>query len=53
MQLFKPNDLRNANLLWYVVGQFLYYHSEKHNLLMHIYHRMYENLVHFKGEPYV
>ncbi len=49
----KPKDLRNANLAWFVLGQFLYYQSEKHNLLCGAYNRVFMQLVSSKGAPNV
>lgn len=50
---YKPKDLRNASLAWFVLGQFLYYQSEKHNLLCHTYIRIFKKLVNSKGAPNV
>lgn len=53
MDSYKQNDLRNANFLWFTLGQFVYYQFEKHRQLGHVYHRIFEYLVKAKGAPNV
>ena len=53
MDVYKPNDLRNANILWFSLGQFAYYKSEKHMLLSEAYNRIFMHLIRVKGAPNV
>lgn len=53
MDSYRQNDLRNANLLWFAFGQFVYYQFEKHRQLARTYKRVFEHLVDTKGAPNV
>lgn len=46
---YQPTDLRNAKTGWFILGQFLYYQSEKHTLLSGMYYRIFEQIVRIKG----
>lgn len=47
----RPNDLRNANILWYILGQYTSYMDYKHRLLSTFYHKVFAYLVDKKGAP--
>lgn len=49
-ETWRPNDLRNADLKWYVLGQIIVYLRDKHSLLGKTYNRIFERLVDLKGE---
>lgn len=51
MDLYKPNDLRNADLKWYTIGQIVNYMDYKHRLLSTFYHKLFAYLVQKKGAP--
>lgn len=51
MDSYRQNDLRNAKLLWFVLGQFVYYQFDKHRQLAHAYYRIFTYLVREKGAP--
>lgn len=53
MDSYKQNDLRNANLLWFTLGQFVYYQNEKYRQLSYVYQRIFEYIVKTKGAPNV
>lgn len=53
MDLYKPNDLRNSNILWFSLGQFAYYQSEKHMQLAEAYNRIFRHIIRVKGAPNV